>query len=284
MLNTGRRPPHCRTCLQPMRGHRAGQCTPSPASRRSEEVSKTSDWKSTDGASSESGMSIDSAARSYASPPPSPSPTPFPSKSSISITSSEASVRRHLIPPRPVYPQQIISQPSFELPETGPFYRRNPNYVAPFVAPPLIPRPSGSLVSTVLVGSDGKTISLNDRASAPSSVATGEPGPSRRRHRNANARAQEIKNLFSGASLNENYDYWPGNAASIASRSSSEGHVSVMTAPNRESVFAFLDTLMQARFLNDLMCIVNRLWSWSPHFVVCVLASILGGYINNKYL
>lgn len=84
-------------------------------------------------------------------PPPSPTSSLASIRGSVAsssgTSSSEKSVRRQLAPTPPVYPRIILSEPSFEIPETGPFHRVNPNYRAPQV-PTAPPSEAGSDVST----------------------------------------------------------------------------------------------------------------------------------------
>lgn len=65
-------------------------------------------------------------------PPPSPTASLASIRtsgaSSTRTSASEKAVRRQLAPPPPVYPRALIGEPSFEIPETGPFHRVNPNF------------------------------------------------------------------------------------------------------------------------------------------------------------
>jgi len=141
-----RKPPQCRTCGQPMKGHRSCSVAAS-SSRRASSVSSN--------VKQEEVHNPKASLFSYASPPPTPPPR----------SDSDTPPPFHT-PVRRTYPIDIMSEPSFVIPETGYFHRRNPNFVH---SPPKIdvPRPSRSVTPTVIVGPDGRSVAPSVRSASP---------------------------------------------------------------------------------------------------------------------
>ncbi|PPQ67603.1 hypothetical protein CVT25_012097 [Psilocybe cyanescens] len=184
---SARKPPRCRSCKHPMKGHnKLGLClsaSPEVLSREEEDAADAAEYAS-------SRVSV--SAHSYMSPPPTPPPA-----SSYAVASSSDS---HATPasmsmgPPPLllarnrvhrtYTPAIMAEPSFIIPETGYFHRRNPNFVHPHAE--LLDANgdgdaaaedggSGSQTPTVIIGSDGESAAaLSDRSGS----ASPGPGPS----------------------------------------------------------------------------------------------------------
>lgn len=126
-----RRRPHCRSCGSPMAGH-----------KRNQGHTVCPDW------------SADSK-----SPSPSlPASPPLTPPRSLAVKT----------PPRSPTPTSTAVSPRspvrFDMPEAGPWHRRNPNWHSPS-PPPRPPSPVGSLVPTVLVDDDGNTVRGSEYAS-----------------------------------------------------------------------------------------------------------------------
>lgn len=135
------------------------------------------DANSSTSSSTESVLSAH-ALRSYASPPSTP-PSKPPSSTSGSFfsdafsaltTSAEKEVRRALAPPPPVYPPTVLSDASWEVPETGSFYHANKRYVHPVPVPRAPPSIVGSIAPTEPTGTTGDAlteVSVNLRGASP---------------------------------------------------------------------------------------------------------------------
>lgn len=160
---SGRKPPRCRSCKHPMKGHnKLGPClSASPEVLEDEEPSSRT------------------SAHSYMSPPPTPPPTSFP-ETCPQAQAQASEIDKSNGPAFPfmraqrllrTYTPTIMSEPSFVIPATGYFHRRNPNYV--HEAPDIdLPEPSGSQTPTVIIGSDGESVALSDRSRSPTPPAT----------------------------------------------------------------------------------------------------------------
>ncbi|KAF8231366.1 hypothetical protein L208DRAFT_1398987 [Tricholoma matsutake] len=134
-----RRAPRCRTCGLPMKGHkRPGGITVCPSPQSS---------------------TTDSPPAHLPATPPRRVQSPI-EKASHSPTPALATskVEHPLLPtPPPTLPRTHMD-PSFVIPEKGPWHRRNPNWEGNTPPPErLVPR-AASLVPTVLVDDDGNTI------------------------------------------------------------------------------------------------------------------------------
>lgn len=131
-----RRRPHCHACSLPMAGHKrqdGGMICPTS-------VSPSLDCSS--GPTPPRSFSPESDSPSLASPPLTPP--------------------RRVNPELPADPQPTrglrFDEPSFTIPETGPWHRRNPNWDSPMLKPVVPPSPVASIVSTVQVDSEGNTV------------------------------------------------------------------------------------------------------------------------------
>ncbi|KJA29769.1 hypothetical protein HYPSUDRAFT_235242 [Hypholoma sublateritium FD-334 SS-4] len=126
-----RAPRTCRVCSGSMRGSSHERC-------RLQEDARWYQWRGRvveeDVKSESSNATETSHTTGLNTPPPSPTASLASIRtsgaSSTRTSASEKAVRRQLAPPPPVYPRTIISEASFEIPETGAYHRVNPNFRA----------------------------------------------------------------------------------------------------------------------------------------------------------
>ena len=156
VTSTGRKKPHCRTCGLPMEGHRRNDrgspvCPSIPNAK------------------------IDGFDDRYASEPPLAQSSPA-RKPPITHNPEHgrAATPSPLHPP-PIKATETSPRAALVIPETGPWHWRNPHFVEKPSFPPYQrpPTPSGSLVSTHLVDSEGHTIRARSKSrSDANSVGT----------------------------------------------------------------------------------------------------------------
>ncbi|PPQ63165.1 hypothetical protein CVT24_005806 [Panaeolus cyanescens] len=152
-FTTPRKPPCCRTCGQPMRGHNRLACEASPIRSFSDSPPPQSDT------SAQTGSSTSVPPRSL---------TPTESVGSVEVEPVETG--RFLMPSndpqvRFIPSRTMIGDPSFEIPEHGPFHRINPYRNRDFFTPPIAHFDGPP---TLIVGSDGEPAScISTRHSTP---------------------------------------------------------------------------------------------------------------------
>ncbi|KAF8914280.1 hypothetical protein CPB84DRAFT_77338 [Gymnopilus junonius] len=256
---SSRKAPKCRKCGQAMKGHRAMSClvspSPSPSPMKTE---------------GEDELSSDSSGPSYLSPPPSPPPPSSAQPSTSGASSSTgAPVRVYR-----TYTPGILSEPSFIIPETGYFHRVNPNYRHLQQNNP-IPQ-TRSLTPTEIIGSDGLPV-------APSVRGTTRP----------KELLQGLGSLFNvqktrpidieetAATPRKKYPYWNSGTAVIGGtwEADQQQGVVLVGRPWIATMANFLDS-----FNDQLVDLFHTMWGFAPHFVVTLVASLIGGYICKTYL
>ncbi|KAF8076795.1 hypothetical protein FPV67DRAFT_433242 [Lyophyllum atratum] len=146
---SARKKPHCHSCGLPMAGHKRPDglpLCPVKDESLSPPPSYASPPPSTQVSSTHSYSSLFSGSlSSLASPPVTPPRQRTPSAIRAPVSDSNPSPKRLL-------------DPAFDIPESGAWHRRNPNWIDPPLMVARVPAPAGSIVSTVLVDDDGKTI------------------------------------------------------------------------------------------------------------------------------
>lgn len=230
-------------------------------------------------------LSSESSGPSYLSPPPSPPPLSSTQRStSDGSSSSGVPIRVHR-----TYTPRILSEPSFEIPETGYFHRVNPNYRYLHPHNP-IPQ-TRSLTPTEIIGSDGHPVDPSDRSASPtpsdSTVHSSSRGPTRPKEL-----LQGLGSLFSVqktqsediegavATSHKKYPYWNNGTAIVDGTWEADQQQGVVGKPwTAAVVFNFLDSL------NDqLTHLFHSVWGFAPLFFVTLFASLIGGYICKTYL
>lgn len=147
VVSTGRKKPHCRTCGMPMEGHKRND--------RGSPVCPSILNAKTDGFDDR-----------YASEPPLAQSSPA---RKPQITHDSAPGRAVTPPPSHSQPIKTITpspRSPLVIPETGPWHWRNPNFVEknPFPHYQRPATPTGSVVPTVLVDSEGRTIRARSKS------------------------------------------------------------------------------------------------------------------------
>lgn len=209
---------------------------------------------------------------SYLSPPPSP-PPPSSTQPSASGTSSSHAALGFV---RRTYTPGILSEPSFEIPETGYFHRVNPNY-RPSVQPSPLHAAPRSLTPTEIVGSDGQPVSSSFRSTSPAQsdrtvqLSDSDQAPPK----DLLERLGSLFNLRRGATAHRKN----GTAGSDGQWEvdQQEGVVLVFMARTAVAKFASSST-------DFLVGLLRYVWGSAPHFFATLVASLLAGYICKAYL
>ncbi|PPQ66738.1 hypothetical protein CVT26_009540 [Gymnopilus dilepis] len=256
-----------------MKGHKAVSCLVSPSPSPSSRVKTETDDEEQDS---------ESSGPSYLSPPPSPPPpsTSQPSTSGAS-SSSAAPVFLHR-----TYTPAIMSEASFEIPETGYFHRVNPNYRE--YSTPRKPRPipvTRSMTPTDIVGSDGQPASVRSSspASTDSTVLLSERGTTRPGDVLGglgslfNLKKSSSAEIAGNAtSLQKRYPYWNNGTAVIDGTWEADKGVS---SKARTAAANFV-----ASSGDFFIRLWRSLWGFAPHFFATLVASLLANYICRTYL
>ncbi|KAF4619845.1 hypothetical protein D9613_004938 [Agrocybe pediades] len=255
-MHSTRKPPQCRTCGQPMKGHKSCSAAAS-SSRRSSTAS--ANVKREDDQSSN--------AFSYASPPPTPPPR------SDSDTSSPVQRR-----PRS-YPLDIMPQPSFVIPETGYFHRRNPNYVHS----PLefnLPVLSRSATPTVIVGPDGRSIAPSVRSSSPTLSESSFT---------SDASNTTVTGVRGAGSLSQgSFSFSNNGGTSLIAGMNWQDYTDAPAKGHRAkgSILDSIVNVLQAvrdLITNIVLAVLAGFRSYAPLFSVTLIATIIGGYVSKNY-
>ncbi|KDR84089.1 hypothetical protein GALMADRAFT_262448 [Galerina marginata CBS 339.88] len=280
---SARKAPQCRKCYQPMRGHKADFCSvsPSPGPKMKEEE---------DAASQSSAL--------YLSPPPSPPP---PSDSPSLGSSSSNGTARHrpvpLVSAHREYTPDIMSEASFIIPDTGYFHRRNPNFEH-ILGPQVMNAPlaTGSLAPTEIIGSEGgRTVTPSVRSASPTASDW------RQTSRSGRSDSGEIYRGLGGLFAVQATPLRGGHVDRMHGGAGNSGlHTAVMmrpgtfggarakawapTGPNMDAIAEFIDTARVEAMDSRVMHFIYELFAFAPLFMVCLTASVLGGYICKTYL